>query len=292
MEMYQIRYVLAAADHLNFTRAAVSCDVSQPALTKGIKALETELAAPLFHREGRRIVLSQLGRSMLPHLRQIAAEAEAARTLAQEFNRPSKVPVRLGVQSTVGPSCFAPFLDALGRTHPGLDLGLSMGSTPALAHALQMDELDLAVLTRLPELECKLTLLPLYRDRYAVILPPGHPLSARESVVLRDLAGESLVDRPDCEMRGPLRAAFEAAGVPFEARFRAERDDWVQGMVLAGLGIAILPGRSVSEPGLEVRPLAHPVIEREVCLASVPERRLSPDAAATMRLAHSFAWPR
>jgi DNA-binding transcriptional LysR family regulator len=75
MEMYQIRYVLAAADHLNFTRAAASCDVSQPALTKGIKALETELEAPLFHREGRKIVLSQLGRSMLPHLRQIAAEA-------------------------------------------------------------------------------------------------------------------------------------------------------------------------------------------------------------------------
>ena len=292
MEMYQIRYVLAAADHLNFTRAAASCDVSQPALTKGIKALETELEAPLFHREGRKIVLSQLGRSMLPHLRQIAAEAEAARTLAQQFNRPRAVPVRLGVQASIGPGCFAPFLEALGKALGDVEIGLSTGRAPELAHALQMDDLDLAVLTRLPEQDDSLALLPLYRERYAVILPPGHPLARRESLELRDLAGETLVDRAGCEMRAILRAAFETAGVPYDARISAGRDDWAQGMVLAGLGVAIVPEHSVSAPGLEVRRLSGPVIEREVCLASVADRQMAPDAAATMRLAQSFGWPR
>ena len=57
MEMSQIRYVLAAARHLNFTKAAAECHVTQPALTKGVKALEGELGAPVFHREGRRILL-------------------------------------------------------------------------------------------------------------------------------------------------------------------------------------------------------------------------------------------
>ena len=58
MEMSQIKYVLSAAKHLNFTKAANECNVSQPALTKGVKALETDLGAAVFHREGRKILLS------------------------------------------------------------------------------------------------------------------------------------------------------------------------------------------------------------------------------------------
>ena len=64
MEMSQIRYALAVADALNFTKAAKDCNVSQPALTKAIKKLESELGAPLFHREGRRILVSDFGQSM------------------------------------------------------------------------------------------------------------------------------------------------------------------------------------------------------------------------------------
>src|SRR6056297_2928846 len=96
MEMHQIRYVLAAAETLNFTRAAGNCSVSQPALTKGVKALESELGAQLFHREGKRVMLSEFGRSMLPHLRRIKEEAEAAQALAKNFRLLNEVPVRLG----------------------------------------------------------------------------------------------------------------------------------------------------------------------------------------------------
>ena len=77
MEMFQIRYVLAAARSLNFTKAAAECNVSQPALTKAIKNLEAELGTDLFHREGRRVRLSDFGRSMLPHLQHIFDETEA-----------------------------------------------------------------------------------------------------------------------------------------------------------------------------------------------------------------------
>ncbi len=75
MEMAQIRHALAAAKHLNFTRSATDCNVTQPALTEDIKGLEEERGVTLFHREGRRILLSEFGRSMLPHLQHIADEA-------------------------------------------------------------------------------------------------------------------------------------------------------------------------------------------------------------------------
>jgi DNA-binding transcriptional LysR family regulator len=102
MEMSQIRYVLAAAKTLNFTKAARDCNVSQPALTKAIKVLEQELGAPLFHREGKRVLLNDFGQSMVPNLQKVIDGAEAARNLADSYRLLNQVPVRLGVMSTVG----------------------------------------------------------------------------------------------------------------------------------------------------------------------------------------------
>ena len=82
MVMSRIKCVLAAAKTLNFTKAAANRNVSQPALTKAIKTIEGEPGAPLFHREGKRILPSDFGRSMVPHLKNIMDEAETSRTLA------------------------------------------------------------------------------------------------------------------------------------------------------------------------------------------------------------------
>jgi DNA-binding transcriptional LysR family regulator len=125
VEMSQIRYVLAAAKTLNFTKAAVNCNVSQPALTKAIKTLEAQLGAPLFHREGKRVLLSDFGRSMLPHLQHIMAEAEAAKTLADNFKLLNDVPVRIGVMSTVGHVRLSRFLAKYQKDYEGVEVAVS-----------------------------------------------------------------------------------------------------------------------------------------------------------------------
>ena len=291
MEMHQIRYVLAAADHLNFTRAAGSCKVSQPALTKGIKTLEAELGTPLFHREGRRIVLSEFGRSMLPHLRQIAAEAEAARLLAQNFQLLHDVPVRLGVLATIGHVRFGRFLRAFCSAHEGVELALTEGTAADLHDALRKDEIDLAVTARQPETEEAFSLLPLYSERYVVLLPPNHPLSEQDSLPLSALGGLPYVDRLASENRDELARACAERGIVLHPRFRSEREDWVQAMVLAGLGFAFLPEYAVTLPGLLQRPLVEPTLTREICIASVRGRPFSPPVAALIRLARGFGWP-
>ncbi len=291
MEMHQIRYVIAAADHLNFTRAAASCAVSQPALTKGIKALEKELGTPLFHREGRRIMVSEFGRAMLPHLRQISAEANAARLLAQNFQQLLDVPVRLGVLASIGQAQFGRFLRAFGLAHEGVELAVTEGSEADLRRDLQDDEIDLAVTARLEDTEETFAILPLYAERYIVILPPNHPLADHDALTLSMLSGQPYVDRVGCGMRRHLAESCEAAGVVLHARFRSEREDWVQAMVLAGLGFAFMPEYSVTLPGLIQRPLVEPPLSRQICIASVRGRPFSPPVAALMRMAQSFAWP-
>ena len=146
MEMSQIRYVLAAARTLNFTRAAEDCHVTQPALTKAVKTLEDELGGPLFHRERRRIRLSDFGRSMLPHLQAIMDEAEATQALAENFRLLKQVPVRLGILSTVGHVRLAPLLAAFDKNHPGVELSVSEGSVAGLKASLDEGALDVAVL--------------------------------------------------------------------------------------------------------------------------------------------------
>ncbi len=291
MEMSQIRYVLAAARTLNFTKAAEECDVSQPALTKGIKALEGELGASVFHREGRRILLSEFGRSMIPHLEQILEETEATRELARNFRLLDKAPIRLGVLATVGHVRLARFLATFKRAHPLTELAVREATADKLEQMLAEDELDAVVMTVNDDLRERFRVHPLYSERYVVVLPPEHQFRSKNSITLADLSKQDYVDRLACELREMVSAVCDQNGVELYARFRSEREDWVQAMVLAGIGFAFMPEFSVSLPGLIQRPLIEPEVSRDVAMVTVPGRKFSPAVDAMMRSARSFAWP-
>lgn len=291
MEMAQIRYVLAAAKSLNFTKAAQECCVTQPALTKGIRALEAELESELFYREGRRVLLSEFGRSMLPHLEQILEETEAARALAQNYRLLNKVPIRLGVLSTIGHVRLARFLAHFEKASPGVEMSVSESSASELADRLLDGELDVLIATRTADLEDRFRTRTLYNERYVVVFPPDHRLGALNAVRLSDLSGESYVDRLSCEMREMVTRACQTEAVELYARFRSEREDWVQAMVLAGIGFAFMPEYSVSLPGLMQRPLVEPEVERQIAAMTVPGRKFSPGLDTFMRAANRFPWP-
>lgn len=139
MEMSQIRYALAAAEALNFTKAAVECNVSQPALSRAIRGLEDELGAPIFHREGKTILVTDFGKSILPHLRQIIDEAGVTRTLAESYRLLNKAPVRLGVMNTIGHLRLARFLADFGKTYEGVDLTVTEAPLAELQERLEAD---------------------------------------------------------------------------------------------------------------------------------------------------------
>src|SRR6266852_7335406 len=103
MEMHQIRYFLAVADQLNFTKAAEKCNVSQPSLTRAIKLLEEELGGLLFHRERANTHLSELGTMVLPHLQQIYEEAQQAKRLAKDLAPLKKSTRKRGIICTIAP---------------------------------------------------------------------------------------------------------------------------------------------------------------------------------------------
>lgn len=291
MEMFQVRYVLAAARLLNFTKAAAHCNVSQPALTKAVKTLEAELGAPLFHREGKKILLSDFGRTILPHLQLILNETETTRTLADNFRLLNNVPVRVGVMSTIGPVRLSRFLAKFQADHRGVEVAVTEASADELKSRLESAQLDLAVLNAMGDERTSFTVHELYSERYVVIFSPEHRLAHLNAIKLCDLSGEPYVDRLSCEMREMVMAVCAANEVMLYARFRSEREDWVQAMVLARIGFAFMPECSVTLPDLLQRPLIDPEVSRKISMLSVPGRPYSPATAAMLRAAKSFQWP-
>jgi DNA-binding transcriptional LysR family regulator len=288
--MHQVRYFLAAAKALSFTRAAEVCHVSQPALTTAIKKLEAQLGSQLFHREGRQVALTEFGRRMQPHLGQILEQARAAETVAKDFRLLNQVPIRLGVMSTIGPMRLAVLLAAFEEQSPGVDTTVRDGAPEALAAQLDADELDMAILNPLDGLGDNYRAEPLYTERYVVLLPPEHPLRERNALALHDLSGQPYVDRLSCEMREMVMGVCDDRDVKLYARFRSEREDWVQAMVMANIGFAFMPEYSATHPDSIRRPLIDPVVERTISLITVPGRKHAPAVAAFIRTIRTYKW--
>ncbi len=291
MEMHQIRYFLAVCRTLNFTRAAETCKVSQPALTRAIKTLEEELGGLLVRREGRLTHLTDLGQLMRPHLEEILREADAVKAEADSFLRTENAPLNLGVMCTIGPLRFVGFLARFRQENPGFELSLREQVPRELGEALEAGKLDVAVMAQPDPFPTRLDIVPLYEERFMVAFPPGHRFEEQKVVRVADLDGESYLSRLDCEFYDHLREIRLAQGVRFVDAYRSRREEWIQTMVTAGMGICFIPEFSPVMPGVRLRPLAKPAVTRRVSLATARDRRPSPAVAAFVQAIRAYRWP-
>src|ERR1043165_5846154 len=113
MEMHQVRYFLAVAEELNFTRAAEKCNVSQPSLSRAIQMLEQEFGGPLFWRERGRTNLTELGQMIRPHLDTVFSAAVRAKQTSKDLSQKKTVPLKLGIMSTISPDEIVDLISSL-----------------------------------------------------------------------------------------------------------------------------------------------------------------------------------
>ena len=292
MELHQVRYFLAVCETLNFTRAAEQCNVSQPALTKAIKKLEAELGNDLFYREGKRVLMSEFGQIMRPNMASICGQTESVRELAEGFNLLNKTPLKIGIMTTIGPLGLSPFLAQFQRDYPGVEIEIHEGPLEELTKHLKAGELDLALLSAPAGLEKTFRTEPIYDEKYVVVFSQSHRLKEKAAIKLEDLSGEAYVDRLACEMREMVMDVCQQSDVELYATYRSEREDWIQGMVLAEMGFAFMPEYSVTLGGMLSRPLIEPEVKRTVMVASMPGRPYAPAGEAFIRAVRAYAWPR
>ncbi len=290
MEIHQVRYFLAVCEALNFTRAADRCHVAQPSLTRAIKKLEEELGGPLFRRGRAGTRLTDLGRMMKPHLEQVMAASESARAEAESFGALETAPVRLGVMCTIGPGLLVSFLDRLRRDIPAIELHLRDATGPQLIEAMLDGELDVSFIG-MPGYPERLDAQALYSERYAVSFPRGHRFERMNAVPLKEMDGEDYLLRLNCELALQFEE-FVGFSWPFhnDIPFQSEREDWIQCMIVAGLGCAFMPETMPVLPGIVRRLLIDPEIERTISLVTVAGRRFSPAVKILVALARTHSW--
>ena len=290
MEMQQVRYFVTLAEVLNFTRAAELCNVSQPALTRAIQQLEHELGGPLFHRERGNTHLSELGRMMQPYLATIHDQTKAAKEQAKAAGKLEKATLKIGAMCTIGPQLITELVIRFRTAHPDIELMLLDGGAAQMIERLESGELEIAVVGVPEELPETLHQLPIFEEPFVIALPPNHRLCARNPVRAAELHDEPYVSRTNCEVYTSVKNDLNSRGIFMRKVFSSTRDDWVQGMIKAGLGLGFFPEYAVTDPDLVVRPLVEPAYSRTIYLATVRGRPHSPAVGAFIQEARRYPW--
>jgi len=240
MELHQLRYVVAVAETGNFTRASERANVSQPSLSQQIINLETEVGRKLFHRLGRKAVLTEAGEVFLERARRILFEIEnAAKELGDNPTLERRITV--GAIPTVAPYLLPTLITRCREQHPNLQIDVREDFRTHLTRATIEGELDLAVVA-LPIRDARLSIEPLLTEPLLLVAAKDHPLTRKPRVKAPDLAGETFVVLGTSSSLAGQIQRF-CGDHHFEPRigFRCAQVATVKALVGLGVGISILP---------------------------------------------------
>lgn len=287
MNLRDLEYLVAVAEHRHFGKAADACHVSQPTLSTQLKKLETELGVDLIER-GRQVVLTGPGERVVDRARAILADVDAVRGIARQARDPRAGTLRLGAFPTIAPYLLPHVVPQLRREFADLELHLVEEKTPVLLDQLGAGRIDAAVLA-MPVPDEWLHVEPLFREDFVLAVPAGHPLAAiSEPVALSALTGERmlLLDDGHC-LRDQALSVCQLAGVSEQPGFRATSLETLRYMVAAGAGVTLLPKMAVEPPvaaseSIVLKEFQTPAPAREIALVW---RRSSVQAALLMEVA-------
>jgi DNA-binding transcriptional LysR family regulator len=289
MELYQVRYFIAVASTLNFTRAAEQCNVTQPALTKGVQKLEQELGGQLIHRERHLTQLTDLGKEVRPMLQRMLASAEAVRRRAQDFQCREVAPLKIGLAPSISASLVIDPITEIAKFVPGLHVELREGTAEKLVDLLLEGEINVAIVGDVQDMPARIDDWSLFEERYVAVLAPTHHLANRPSIGIDDLRGTVLLERTGCDVAPKIQRSYFSEGSP-QVGYCSGHDLHLQYMAEAGFGVILAPEHMPHLPSLKTIPLEGDPVSREVRLLAVQGRSYSPALDAFVKVARLRDW--
>ena len=240
MELHQLRYFLSVAETGNFTRASERNHISQPSLSQQIINLEKEIGHKLFHRLGRKAVLTEAGTTFLERARRILFEVENATKELKDHPALDRR-ITVGAVPTVAPYLVAPLIERCRETHPNLQVNMREDFRSDLTRAVLEGELDLAVVT-MPIRDHRLSVEPLMIEPLLLVVGKGHPLVGRSEITAHDLAEETFVTMGDSStLAAQIRSFCGDHNFAPKIGYRCAQVATLKLFVAMGAGISILP---------------------------------------------------
>jgi LysR family transcriptional regulator, hydrogen peroxide-inducible genes activator len=240
MELHQLRYAIAVADTGNFTRASERSNVTQPSLSQQIINLEREVGHKLFHRLGRKAVVTEAGAVFLERARRILFEVEnAAKELSDHPGLGRRITV--GAIPTVAPYLLPPLIKRCYTKHPNLQIDVREDFRSHLVHSVIEGELDVAI-AALPVKDQRLSVEPLLTEPLLLVVGKDHPFARQPAVYTRDLAEQTFVMMgTSSSLATQIRNFCGDHHVEPRIGFRCAQVATVKALVALGAGISILP---------------------------------------------------
>ncbi|WP_027550208.1 LysR family transcriptional regulator [Bradyrhizobium sp. Cp5.3] len=290
MEMHQVRYFLAVAQLLNFTRAAEECNVTQPSLTRAIKQLEAELGGDLFRRERPAAQLTELGQRMHPLLKQCFDAAVGARSLASSFKSGEIGALRIALTHSVDLGLLIPHLKQIKRQFNRLELHFMRGTSREVGEFLKKGEAELGIAADIDEAWERLDVWPLFTETFELVVNSEHRLAERGTVELDDLRSEQLLGRTFCEQSRRVSATLREHGIDVDHGHEIASEHDLIELVEADIGVALVPRTSPVPETLKRTAVAGLDARRTVSLYGVAGRQRTVVANAVMRMLRGADW--
>src|SRR4249919_989744 len=248
MNLRDLRYLVALADHKHFGRAAAASFVSQPTLSTQIRKLEEELGVALVERAPRKVMLTPAGRDIAERARRIVGEVEQMREAARRSQDPEAGTVRLGLFPTLGPYLLPHVVPGIRARFPKLELLLVEEKSDVILSRLREGKLDAGLLA-LPIHDDQLHAEFLFDEPFLLAVPESHPFAQRASLSIKDLSGQRLLLLEDGHcLRDQALDVCQLAGAGEMRDFQATSLETLRQMVAADVGVTLLPTLAVKPP--------------------------------------------
>lgn len=270
MTLSELRFVVAVAKERNFRRASEKCYVSQPALSLAIKKLEDDLGVMIFERSRTDISPTPIGEKIIEQAIKALEEVNHIREIAKQGNNQLSGPFRLGLIYSVGPYLLPEIIPILRKSAPDMPLDIEENLTVQLETQLKNGVIDAAVIA-LPFDVPGINTMPLYDEKYVVMVPIGHAWADRKSVSANELTDENvlLLNSGHCYSHQVLQACPDLSRKG--QVLQGNSLETIRNMVASNLGITVLPCSAATEryinPLVKVIPFNEPVPVRRVALA-------------------------
>lgn len=259
MELHDLRYFVAVAEELHFHRAAERLHITQPALSRQIRALETELGVLLLKRTRRQVQLTIAGETFLAEARSVLQRMEQAIQTTQRAARGEVGQLKIGFVAPSLRGILPAIIRAFRDRYPDVQLLLSERRTQEQVEAFHTHQIDLGVLYS-PVDESLLHVVPIATEVWVIALPKRHPLVDKKHLTLHDLSQEAFILHPRAE--GPvfydqiLRLCEQAGFYPNIVQEAGVSQTRV-GLVAIGMGITFVPPhfQTDADPDVVYRPL-------------------------------------
>ena len=294
IELRHLAALQAIAEHGSFGRAAKALGYTQSAISQQMAALERAVGEKLIERPGgpRAVSLTEAGRLLLRHAEAIVARVKAAQADLAAFAEGAAGPLRVGTYQSVGARLLPALVRSFKEQFPQVDVQLSESAVDdELEARLERGELDLSFVM-LPMNEAPLEAVQLLVDPHVLIVQAHSPLAGRaKPPSLREIAKQPLIGYRNCRSTAAVETAIRRAGAEPRVVFRSDDNGTVQGLVGAGVGVALVPRLTLqpTDGSVEVIDMGDLLPPRLVGVAWHRDRYRTPAARAFVELAQQLS---